>query len=267
MFDRGAKDFQTYEILRSKISIALRRTLMVRKIQNQADYLEKEVSTRTKELLLSNEKLKMEIAERQRIEKVLVKSEERFRELALFLPTILVECNRKPQITFLNKAACEALGISEKEEHKRGSIINSIYSEDMDRFAEYCETIIIDKKPEISEFRIQQPNGDIINLLAKASPINHKQDEVEGIRLSAINIKPFMSSLLMPEEEFFRHYRFTPRVKEVMLLMIKGFKTKEIARKLFIAENTVKVHLFKITIGTRQDIDHTLSKKPPAKSV
>ena len=263
IFDLGAEDLQTYEILRSKISIALRRTLMVKKIQTQADYLEKEVIARTKELTLANVKLKQEIVERKRIEEELIKSEERFRELAILLPTILIELDISLHIMFVNNEACEALGLDENERNKKFLIKAYIHEEDVDRFSRYCKEIIDKEVSQFGEFRIIQKSGEVNNLITKANPI-HKDNKVIGLRLSAINIKPLMSSVIMPEEVFFKHYHFTPRVKEVLVLMLQGYKTKDIAKKLFIAENTVKAHISaiysEVGVNNREDFFEILKE-------
>ncbi|MBN2535443.1 MAG: substrate-binding domain-containing protein [Spirochaetales bacterium] len=256
IFELGAENLQTYEILRSKLSIALRWTLMVKKIQNQADYLEREVFARTKELTLANVKLKQEIVERKRIEEELIRSEERFRELAVLLPTILIELNTNLIIIFMNNEACGALGISEDDRNKKLPILQFIHKDDEERFSRYCREIINNEISQFGEFRIVQESGKVLNIITKANPIN-RDDNVEGLRLSAINIKPLMSSVIMPEEIFFRHYHFTPRVKEVLILMLQGYKTKEIAKKLFIAENTVKAHISaiytEVGVNNRED--------------
>ncbi|MBN2440162.1 MAG: substrate-binding domain-containing protein [Spirochaetales bacterium] len=263
IFELGAEDLQTYEILRSKLSIALRRTLMVNRIQNQADYLEKEVIARTKELTFANVKLKQEIVERRRIEEELIKSEERFRELAILLPTILIELNETLLIMFINNEACEALGIGDDERNKKLPFTQFLHEEDKERFSRYCMEIIEKEVSQFGEFRIVQESGEVINLITKANPIL-RDEKVEGIRLSAINIKPLMSSVIMPEDVFFKHYHFTPRVKEVLVLMLQGYKTKDIAKKLYIAENTVKAHISaiysEVGVNNREDFFEILKE-------
>jgi DNA-binding CsgD family transcriptional regulator len=64
-----------------------------------------------------------------------------------------------------------------------------------------------------------------------------------GIRWCAIDIQPLVSSAILPDNAFFRKYKLRPRDKEILLLMLKGFKTKEIAARLFISEGTVKFHI------------------------
>jgi DNA-binding CsgD family transcriptional regulator len=51
---------------------------------------------------------------------------------------------------------------------------------------------------------------------------------------------------LMPENLFYVKYRVSPREKEVFEYMLKGYRNKEIAEKLFISERTVKKHMASI---------------------
>ncbi|WP_420069129.1 helix-turn-helix transcriptional regulator [Rarispira pelagica] len=50
----------------------------------------------------------------------------------------------------------------------------------------------------------------------------------------------------MPEEAFFEDYNFTPREKELLGYLVRGYSRKDIAEILGISENTVKVHLSSI---------------------
>jgi len=148
------------------------------------------------------------------------------------------------------------LGLGEDERNKKLLITTFIHKEDIDRFTRYCREIIDKEVSRFGEFRITQQSGEAINIITKANPIR-KDSKVTGLRLSAINLKPLMSSVIMPEEVFFKHYHFTPRVKEVLVLMLQGYKTKDIAKKLFIAENTVKAHISaiysEVGVNNRED--------------
>lgn len=86
----------------NQLNKKLRKELMERKLfetalKNAQNELEKRVDERTKELILANYKMAMEIEERNRAEKALRESEERHR--ALFdnnpVPTIIVDKNAK----------------------------------------------------------------------------------------------------------------------------------------------------------------------------
>ncbi|MDA3957138.1 FHA domain-containing protein [Oceanispirochaeta sp.] len=52
------------------------------------------------------------------------------------------------------------------------------------------------------------------------------------------------------ENEFIHHYGLSGREEEVLYLLLKGLKTKEIAKKLFISQGTAKNHVLSIYAKT-----------------
>ncbi len=74
-----------------------------RQVRQAHDQLEARVQERTAELALANEGLRAEIAERQRAERALQQSEERWRSLVENAPDIVVNLDRTGQILFLNR--------------------------------------------------------------------------------------------------------------------------------------------------------------------
>jgi len=242
ILDFGTRTLRTYEILRHKMSVALNGAMLIEKIKNQADYLEEEVKARTKDLIEANNQLKREIQEREKAEENLKQSEERFREMALLLPTVIFETDTNLNFTFINKSGLDTLGLEESALKEEISLLNYIHPDDRKRFQEYCDRVIQGASPNFREFRINKKDGSQITLMTKASPI-YRDEMIDGIRWNAIDIKPLMSSVIMPEETFFKEHKFSPREKEVLLLMLQGYKIKDIAKRLFITESTVKGHI------------------------
>ncbi len=68
LFSLGAGEAKTYEILRHKLSVALKGAMLIEQIKMQAQTLEEEVKARTADLTLANKNLKGEITERKKIE-------------------------------------------------------------------------------------------------------------------------------------------------------------------------------------------------------
>ncbi len=242
LFGIGDCELRMYEILRHALSIALKGAKLINSLKQHAENLEDQVIHRTKALTLANTQLEQEIVERKRIEQKLIQSEEHFRELALLLPTIIFELDLRLRFSFINKAGYDVLGYEEEEVLPSQNFIEYIHEDDEDIVNEFCTKILKQKTTQYCEFRIYGKNKKSITVISKANPI-FIGGLIKGIRLSGINIKPFFSSVVMPEDLFFEHYRFSPRVKEVLILMLQGYKTKEIAKKLFIAESTVKAHI------------------------
>jgi PAS domain S-box-containing protein len=242
LFDMESREWRTMEILRHKLATAFRASHMFEEIRGYTEKLEEQVDQRTRELNETNHKLRQEIVERKRIEQELIRREEHFRELALLLPTMIVELDLRLRITFINQAGLEVFGRQENDLMGVDTFLDLVYGEDQENAEEALTKIIRLKKPVYGEFRLLDGEGHPASLLINASPII-RDDLVKGVRLSAMRIKPLLSSVIMPEDLFFEHYKFSPRVKEVLLLMLQGYKTKDIAVKLFIAENTVKAHI------------------------
>lgn len=76
----GTKEARIYDILRNKISIALKTSMLVGKIRNQAENLEEEVKERTIDLMKTNEALTEEINERKKVENQLKKAMDQLEE-------------------------------------------------------------------------------------------------------------------------------------------------------------------------------------------
>lgn len=175
----------------------------------------------------------------------LQKSEERFRKMAVSLPTIIVETDLHLRITFLNQAGAEAFDLKEEEVKNGMSLLNFVHAEDYEKVKDYSSKVMHGDEPYYNEFRLVKRDGTKLTLLSKATPVL-RESRLEGIRWSAIDVKPLVSSVITPDDSFFRKYRFSPREKEVLDLVLQGYKNKEIAQKLYIAESTVKDHMGRI---------------------
>ncbi|HEQ72020.1 MAG TPA: PAS domain S-box protein, partial [Spirochaetia bacterium] len=242
MFGIGESRFRSYEVLRHALSIAFKGIKLVEKLKQYTENLEDQVVARTKELSFANTQLEQEIVERRYVEQKLKESEEHFRELALLLPTIIFELDLRMRFTFINNAGYESLGLPEDEPMPSQNFLDYIHEDDEDIVREFCSKILKQRVTQYCEFRITAKDDKNVTIISKANPV-FSGGVIKGIRMSGINIKPFLSTVIMPEDLFFEHYHFSPRVKEVLILMLQGYKTKDIAKKLFIAESTVKAHI------------------------
>lgn len=242
ILDFGTKEGVVYDTLRQKLSIALKASMMINSIRNQAQNLEEEVKKRTIELMRVNKKLTQEIQERKKAVENLIRSEERFREIATFLPTLVFETDLNMNFLFVNKAGFDIFQIPEESPLYSFSLLDYIHRDDEQRLHEYCSRIIQGISSNFNEFRIVKKDKSKVTLLCKATPILNSM-HIQGMRWSAIDIKQIMASITIPEDSFFVKYKLSPREKEVFLLMLQGFKSREIAKKLFITESTVKNHI------------------------
>lgn len=169
-------------------------------------------------------------------------SEQRFREMALLLPTIIIETDMNLKISFINQAGYLALGLNDNESPEGKSLLELVSPKNHKKILSYSEDISTMKPTSVDEFSFIHKNGLTTLFLVKSTPIS-AGNKVKGIRWNAMNIKPLMSSIAFPNNVLFEKHKFSPRSKEVLLLTLQGFKTKDIAKRLFIAESTVKDYI------------------------
>lgn len=170
------------------------------------------------------------------------KSEEKFREIAMLSPTIILETDLKLKIQYMNKAASGMFTEADTDQPEYPSLLDLIHSDDHSRLKDYLNKSTSGDNQEYIELRFVRKENDEFRLLAMAIPIT-KEGLLIGFNWNAIDLKPVASSIIAPEEAFFTEFKIRPREREVILLMMQGYKIREIAEKLFISESTVKGHM------------------------
>ncbi len=168
-------------------------------------------------------------------------SESRFRDMALFLPTIILETDPANNVCFLNQSGYDTLIL--KDSLETHNSLDFIVEEDRARMKTALDSVKETGKAARGEFRIRVKNAVATTMLIHIAPINNESGEFEGFRWNAIDVKPLMISAIYPDPEFYQKYHITRREEEVMLLTLQGKKIKEIAEQLFITESTVKGHM------------------------
>jgi PAS domain S-box-containing protein len=232
----GPKVDIVYSVLREQISNALVSCKLFRDVE------------------LAESRLKNTLIELQ-------KSEERFREMAMFLPTIIIETDLNMDLTFLNQAGFELFGMDPQKLLKNSNLTDFVRNDDRERLKQYCARIIYGELPNLSDIKLINQKGQEINLVSRASLIK-REDRIEGIRWSAIDIKPLITSVFVPDNAFFDKFRLSKRESEIVTMLLQGYRNKEIANRLFISENTVRVHIYyiysKINVKNKTEFFETL---------
>ncbi len=108
--DYITKPFQHEEVL-ARVTTHLRLRELTQELEQTKESLERRVVERTAELTQANARLEEEIAERQRAEKALRESEERYRSLVEIAPEAIV-VHRRGRIVYGNPAAVQLYGQS-----------------------------------------------------------------------------------------------------------------------------------------------------------
>ncbi len=127
-------DFDTtinknYEIIRYRLSVSLKATMLIERITRQAANLEIQVRERTKELSESNKNLKEEIAKRRDVEKQLKQA---LRDLSYYNEQLHIQSIRDDLTQLYNRRGFMKLGNEYYETAKRNDISFLLLYADLD---------------------------------------------------------------------------------------------------------------------------------------
>jgi PAS domain S-box-containing protein len=170
-------------------------------LQKAKEELEIRVEERTAELAYVNEKLMGEIGERERSEKALRVSEEKYKNLIELTPDIISLSDIDGRVIFINNACRRILDVA-PEQATGKSFLEWVHPEDRAmtslKFSE-----ILDSGQDVSDFenRFVSRAGRVINMLHNISVIRSERGEILGVQ--AISRDVTMRKLA--EEELGRH--------------------------------------------------------------
>ena len=129
------------------------------------------VETREKSLADVNARLNQEIVERKQAEKALAASEERFRELANFLPQVVYEVDANGIITFVNRNAFELFGYTQDDFDKGLTVLQFLIPEDRDRAMKNIERRLNGEELGSQEYTALRKNGGTFPISVHVSPV------------------------------------------------------------------------------------------------
>lgn len=123
----------------------------------------------------------LDIDEHKKTEEILTKSEQRYRELANFLPEIVFEADITGKITFFNQRAFEITGFSPEEIKKGMNMLSFVVPEEREKAKENVAKSIIGKNLGTNEYTLLRKDGSTFPALVRTSPII-SETKVKGIR-------------------------------------------------------------------------------------
>ncbi|UCE72992.1 MAG: PAS domain S-box protein, partial [Methanomassiliicoccales archaeon] len=148
-----------------------------------------------------------DITERKQSEEALRQSEQRFRELADFLPQIIFELDLEGNITFVNHFAFDLSGYTTEEYQNGLNAIQMFVNEDRERILNDIERVLRGEDVGGIEYTFLKKDGTTIPVIAYAAPIVRANKTV-GIRGIVIDItdRKRMEEQLIESEERYRSF-------------------------------------------------------------
>jgi len=157
------------------------RTFELKKINME---IKQRISERTAELQKTNEKLSSEIKERMIIEKILIQSEAKYRDLVENANSMILRWTKTGSITFINKYAQSFFGYSEEEiigKNITGTIVPEIESTGRSISSLVNNIFAKPEAYELSENENIKKNGSRVWVSWTNRPITNEQGEVVEI--------------------------------------------------------------------------------------
>ena len=111
------------------------------------------------------------ITERKRTEEALLKSEEKYRELADSLPQVVFEMDENGVITFANRNAFDFFGYTQNDFDEGVNALQMLIPEHRDRAMENIQMRLIGKKVGHQEYTAQRKDGSTFPVAAHVNPI------------------------------------------------------------------------------------------------
>jgi DNA-binding CsgD family transcriptional regulator len=176
-------------------------------------------------------------------------SERRYRELALFLPTIIMETDQNGNITFLNNVGKAAFDLDDAELAARPSLAGFFGG------LAPKPTALGGNTASYQKLHIHTKAGKDKTFLVKGAA---DPDHPGQTRWNGIDFLPIISSLAHPDADLFAEYGLSKREEEILTLCLAGLLGKEIAHHLNLSLSTVKGHIGSIYrktgVGSRDQL-------------
>jgi len=242
VFSIQTRKWRIYEMLRRELSLALKGSSLVQAALSQTGELERRVHERTAELEAAYAQLNWQYEEKSRIEAELQRREARYRELIMKTPALVLELDLQFRPRFINQSGLEMLGLENLEGRRGVSFLRYVHPDDAGPLETSLQMAVDLKEPVTGEFRLRSTTGKTASIVFEANALTH-EGSVPALRMSGVNVTTLFANVARPEEVLFEHYRFSPRVRQVLELMLKGASAQDIAALLKISQNTVKTHI------------------------
>ncbi len=155
-----------------------------------------------------------EITERKEAENLLRESENRFKEMADLLPTIIVEIDLQGNLTYSNQAGFRTFGYTPEDLKNGLHITDVVVPADLPKIMEVFQTVIKNGTPTMGgEYRFSTKDGHEIYCFSQTRPMI-SQGEIVGARASLMNITDFRHARLSLEASEERYRTILDSIQE-----------------------------------------------------
>jgi PAS domain S-box-containing protein len=178
------RQWQSLEIelmkqLATQVAIAIQQSELYEQLQQLNAQLERRVKQRTKELALTNDSLREEIAERQRTEAALRHTNQTLQSLIAASPRAIFTLDLQERVKIWNPAAERMFGWTEAEVIDRPNPV--ISQESVEEYQAIKQSVLQGITPPSLEVRRQKKDGSTIDIVFSAAPLTDSDDKISGL--------------------------------------------------------------------------------------
>ena len=127
------------------------------------------------------------LAEQRKVDEALRISENRFRELADMLPSVICEIDRKLYLIYVNQEGYQAIGHGPEDIKSGINILDTLHEDDRERARNNINRIVAGESLKQNEYRMYTADGRILNVLIKSAPL-YQDGTIVGIRCNITDI-------------------------------------------------------------------------------
>jgi PAS domain S-box-containing protein len=154
----------------------------------------------------------LDINESKKAMEILSESEQRYRELANFLPEIVFETDLTGKITFFSQRAFEITGFTPEELAKGVNMLSFVVPEERERATENIKKSLAREDHDASEYTLFKKDGSTYSALVRTEPI-FSENKVQGLRGIVVDIthrKRMEDELKVSEERLRLLFEYAP---------------------------------------------------------
>jgi PAS domain S-box-containing protein len=127
------------------------------------------------------------ILHRKQVERKLVNSEARFRQLSELLPQLIFEADIQGNVTFINQFGLKLLGYDQKEFQSGLNVNNLLVPDDHSKVFSRLNEVFLGSEAEAREYNVIRKNGEVFPLFLHAEVFT-EDGKPEGIRGTGVDI-------------------------------------------------------------------------------